>query len=141
MKPLKTIKVGRKTVKVYHDNFEYFQPNDHVCGDCSIRAVSCVLHTSWHETLDKLVVAAHHLTDSPTSTECVGEVLKEYGFVWHAIDVSEGGKRPKVSEFAKKHNEPCVLRVSSHLVGSRDGKYHDIWDCGEKCLYGYWVKK
>lgn len=141
MKPIKTIKAGRKTVKVYHENFQYFQPNDHVCGDCSIRAVSGALGISWHTALDRLVEKAHKLSDAPTSTECVGALLTENGFKWHPIDVSDGGKRPKVHEFAKGHSSTCVLRVSSHLVCSVGGYYKDIWDCGEKCLYGYWEKK
>ena len=141
MKLLKTIKAGRKTVKVYHDNFEYYQPNDHICGDCSIRAVAGALGITWHTALDKLVEKAHKLTDAPTSTECVGALLLDNGFKWHPIDVSGGGKRPKVSEFVKSHDTTCVLRVSSHLVHSRNGHYRDIWDCGEKSLYGYWEKK
>lgn len=141
MKPIKTIKVGRKSVKVYHNNFDYFQPNDHVCGDCSIRAVSGALGITWHNALDKLVEKAHKLTDAPTSTECVGALLIDNGFKWHPIDVSDGGKRPKVHEFSKSRNTTCVLRVSSHLVFCSNGTYKDIWDCGEKCLYGYWEKK
>lgn len=141
MKPLRTIKVGRKSVNVYHDNFMYFQPNDHVCGDCSIRAVSGALGIGWHSALDKLVEKAHLLSDAPTSTDCVGALLLDNGFKWHAVDVSGGGKRPKVSEFAKGKKGTYVLRVSSHLVCSANGYYKDIWDCGEKCMYGYWEKK
>lgn len=140
MKVLKTIKAGRKTIKIYHKNFEYFQPNGHITGDCSIRAVCGALNISWHTALDKLVEYAHKLSETPTSTECVGALLIENGFKWHPIDVSDGGKRPKVYEFANSHNTACVLRVSSHLVCSVGGNYKDIWDCGEKCLYGYWEK-
>lgn len=141
MKPIKTIKVGRKTVKVYHDNFQYFQPNDHVCGDCSIRAVSAALGTTWHTTLDRLVERAHKLSEPPTSTECVGAILAENGFKWHPIEVRNGGKRPTVHEFSKKNGSTCVLSVANHLVCSVGGFYKDIWDCGEKCLYGYWEKE
>jgi hypothetical protein len=141
MKPLRIIKVGRKSVKVYHDNFMYFQPNDHVCGDCSIRAVSGALGITWHTALDKLVEKAHLLSEAPTSTECVGALLEENGFKWHPVDVSNGGKRPRVSDFSKGKKGTYVLRVSSHLVCSVNGHYKDIWDCGEKCMYGYWEKK
>lgn len=127
-------------MKVYHENFEYFQPNDHVCGDCSIRAVSAALGITWHTALDKLVEKAHKLSDAPTSTECVGALLIENGFKWHPIDVVGGGRRPKVHEFSKEHEGTCVLRVSNHLVCSSFGRYKDIWDCGEKSLYGYWER-
>ena len=141
MKPIKTIKDGRRTIKVYHDNFEYFQPNDHVAGDCSIRAVCGALNLSWHTALDKLVSHAHKLTEPPTSRESVDALLKENGFVWHPVSVLTGSKRPKVSDFCKKNEGTLVLSVASHLVCSKNGKYNDCWDCGEKCVYGYWEKK
>lgn len=141
MKPIKTIKVGRKTVKVYHDNFKYYQPNDHVCGDCSIRCVAGALGITWHTALDKLVEKAHLMTEAPGSRETIGAVLEDNGFKWHAIDVRNGGKRPTVSNFMKDREGSYVLSVSSHVVCGKNGKYHDIWDCGEKSMYGYWEKK
>ena len=141
MKLLKTIKDGRKTIKIYHENFEYFQPNDHVTGDCSIRAVCGALNLSWHTALDKLVEKAHKLTEAPTSRESVEALLKDNNFVWHPVTVVAGSKRPKVSEFCNKHDGTFVLSVASHLVCSKGKKYYDCWDCGDKCVYGYWQKQ
>lgn len=140
MKLLKTIKDGRKTIKIYHENFEYFQPNDHVTGDCSIRAVCGALNISWHTALDKLVEHAHKLTEAPTSRDTVEAVLKDNGFVWHPLTVSAGGTRPKVSNFVNKNKNVCVLSVANHLVCTKGGKYYDCWDSGEKCVFGYWEK-
>lgn len=141
MKTIKKIKVGRKSVSVYFENFSYYQPNDHVCGDCGIRAVSGALGISWHAALDKLVEKAHLLTEAPGSTDTIGAVLEDNGFKWVAIDVKNGGKRPTVHEFMKDRSGTYVLRVSNHVVCGIDGQYKDIWDCGYKCLYGYWMKK
>ena len=141
MKPLRTIKDGRKVVKVYHDNFEYYQPNTHVCGDCAIRCVAGALKIDWEEALRLLIEKAFILHEPPTATECIGAVLEDKGFVWKAVDVKTGGSRPKVHEFSKSHKGTYVFRVSNHVVCARNGYYKDIWDCGEKCLYGYWEKK
>ena len=138
---MKTIKVGRKTVRVYSDNFEYFQPNTRCCGDCSIRAVAKATGQTWYTVFDDLVVIAREMQTMPNDTKVVDKYLKGKGFVWVPIDVSDGGSRPKVSEFAKKHSETCVIRISSHLTSSKDNKFYDIWDCGGRSMYGYWIKK
>lgn len=53
--PIRFEKVGKKKIQVWHNNFEYYQPNDHECGDCGIRAVSKALgNISWEEALTEL---------------------------------------------------------------------------------------
>ena len=136
-----SIKVGRKTVLFSHKNFEYFQPNDHSCGDCALRATAKALGKTWYQTFDALVPIARRMQRMPNDTEVVGELLKENGFVWRPIKVERGDTRPTVAEFAADHTEKCVLRVASHLVACGEGKYYDIWDCGGRSLYGYWIKK
>ena len=46
-KKIKTLTIGRKKIQYWHDNFEYYQPNDHDGGDCAIRAVSKAIDKSW----------------------------------------------------------------------------------------------
>ena len=130
------MKVGRRKITYRHDNFAYYQPNDHVTGDCSIRAVSFAFgEMNWLETYDMLCDEGRKLLETPTSTETVGKVLTDHGFRWHGIK----GNKPTVHEFAEQNPTlNCVLRLSHHLTAVRDGKYHDIWDCGDKSVYGYW---
>lgn len=137
----KIIKIGRKKVRIYHDNFEYFQPNDHICGDCSVRAVAKALGKTWYTVYDKLCEIGRKMQLMPAEREVVDKYLTDEGFVWVPIKVSRGMKRPKVSEFAKQNTNPAVLSLSGHYSSSRDGKYYDIWDCGNYSIYGYWIKK
>ena len=138
---MKTMKVGRRTIKYESDNFEYFQPNDHVCGDCALRAVAKATSATWYTVFDALVPIARKRQTMPNDREVVDEYLRSKGFVWVPITPKRGEKRPTVKGFAKKHKEPCVLSVASHYTSSKDGKFYDIWDCGDKSLYGYWIKK
>lgn len=138
---MKKIKVGCKTINVYYDNFEYFQPNSHACGDCALRAVAKVTKESWYTVFDALVPIARKRQVMPNDTDVIGEYLESKGFKWVPITVEKGDTRPIVSDFAKEHKEPCVLRVSHHLTSCEGGKYYDIWDCGDHSLYGYWIKK
>ena len=136
-----TIKIGRKKIRVYYDNFEYYQPNDHVCGDCAVRAVSKALGYPWYHTYDKLCEIGRKMQMMPNEREVVGKLLEKEGFTWVAIKVSKGKKRPKVSDFAKDNTNPAVMSLRGHYSSSVGGKYYDIWDCGGYSLYGYWIKK
>jgi len=142
MKLIRTLKVGREKINIYHDNFQYFQPNIHKCGDCHIRAVCAATGQDWLEVFDGLYKVAREMRYPLGSTESIEEYLKNYGFTWVPIKPKRGSSRPTVSEFAKSHaKDRYVLRVSNHVVGAYGGHYHDIWDCGDKSLYGYWEKK
>ena len=140
--PIRFVKVGRKKIQVWFENFEYYQPNDHVCGDCSIRAVSKALNCTWKEALTKLYESALKLQDAPSSRECIGDVLTANGFVWISTNPKRGEKRPTVAKFSEQHPKGTyVFNVSSHVVCADKGKYYDIWDSGAKSLYGYWAKE
>jgi len=141
MKKIKVLKLGREKVDVYFNNFEYFQPNTHKCGDCHIRSVCAATGMSWMEVLEGLYQKARIMYEPVGSTETITALLADKGYKWIAIKPKRGEKRPTVSEFANDHkNEAYVMRVSSHVVGGKNGKYMDIWDCGDKSLYGYWLK-
>ena len=140
--PIRFEKVGKKKIQVWYDNFEYYQPNDHECGDCGIRAVSKALDLSWKDSLTALYLNALDIKEAPCSCDNITETLKKHGFKWVAIKPKRGEKRPTVSEFAKSCTSGTyICRVSGHVVCAKGGKYYDIWDSGGKSLYGYWEKQ
>jgi len=142
MKAIKTLCLGREKVKVYFKNFEYFQPNIHKCGDCHIRCICAATGKSWLEVFDGMVESARRNQWNLGLTENITDYLSSLGFEWHAVKPKRGESRPTVAEFAEQHkNDAYVMRVSNHVVGGTNGKYADIWDCGYKSLYGYWIKK
>ena len=139
--PIRFEKVGKKKIRVWHENFVYYQPNDHECGDCGIRAVSKATNHSWKESLALLYKTAMTLQEPPGSCDNITEALKEYGFRWVPYKAVRGVKRPTVAGFAEEHKDGTyILRVAHHLVCAKEGKYYDIWDSGNESLYGYWEK-
>lgn len=142
MKKIKILKLGREKVDVYFENFEYFQPNTHKCGDCHIRCICAATGLSWITVFDELCKKAREMKEPVGSTETITAVLNDYGFEWVPVKPIRGEARPIVSKFASDHkNDTYVMRISNHVVGGKNGKYMDIWDCGYKSLYGYWIKK
>ena len=139
---MEIIFVGKKKVHVYHDNFQYYQPNTHVCGDCAIRAITKVTGLTWRDAYLEACNAT--VKDMYTFNETAGMkiYMKTKGFEWVPITPKGGEKRPTVAEFAKEHVDgKYILLVSNHFVAAVGGNYYDIWDCGDKSLYGYWFKK
>lgn len=137
--PIRFEKVGKKKIQVWHHNFEYYQPNDHICGDCGIRAVSKALNSTWEYALTALYETALKIKEAPGSCDNITETLGKRGWKWVPISPKSGEKRPTVSDFAREHPDGnYICRVSNHVVCARNGFYYDIWDCGDKSLYGYW---
>lgn len=141
-KTLRYLNCGRRCIPVYYENYEYFQPNTHKCGDCAIRAVAKALDVDWEEAMTYLYNTARKINEAPTSAKSITETLKLFGFVWEGFRVRKGEARPTVADFAKTHEVGrCILRASQHVVCAIGGKYYDIWDCGAKPVYGYWFRE
>ena len=140
--PLTILNCGRRAIPVYHENFEYFQPNTHKCDDCVIRAVAKALDVSWPEAMTHLYNMSRVTNEAPTAAKTVSDTLKVRGFAWVGFKTKGGGKLPTVAEFAEAHKTGrYVLRLAKHVVCAVGGRYYDIWDCGDKPVYGYWVRK
>ena len=124
------------------NNYVKYNPNDkkNRAGDCVIRALCKALDKSWLEVFDLLVEEARKQQDVPNSREVYEQVLLNHGFVYNKISNARGTRRPRVSEMAKQATSPIVMNVANHVVTACDGKYYDLWDSGNKCLYGYYTK-
>jgi len=124
--------------------YKYYQPNDKDLkdkfGDCVIRALTKVLDKTWLETFDMV-----HPYEREEQCNLTGFTLdmykrtyKQLGLEYHGIKVEKGSKRPTVESFTKEHPKGSyILRVAGHHVAAVNGNYYDTWDCGNKCLYGY----
>ena len=126
--------------------FKYYQPNDKdlkdKTGDCQIRALSKVLNCSWVEAFDITIPVCRELqtyTIFDGNHEKTKEAMEHIGFRYEGISNRKGAKRPTVDEFAKEHpTGSYVAKVANHVVAIVDGNYYDTWDCGYKCMYGYY---
>ena len=141
----------RIKTKFEESNYEFFQPNPSwIDGtsrrkyrhqDCPIRAICAATGKTWNDVYDILAVSGKKVFDAPTSDDSVEEALKGLGYKRYTAKVVKGQKRDTVAKFAKEHaDKSYVIRVAGHMVGIRNGKYLDCWDCGSKCVYTYYEK-
>jgi hypothetical protein len=130
-------------------NYEFFQPNpswDNTKArstyrhqDCPIRGICAATGKTWNEVYDLMTETGKEVCDAQTSDSSIELALSRLGFTKHTAKVVKGQKRATVASFAREHaDKPYVLRVAGHIVGVRNGKYLDCWDCGSKCVYTYY---
>lgn len=111
-------------------------------GDCVIRSFVIASGFTWDYIFMDLCVIGLNKKCMLNDKEAYQQWLKDHGYIYTGISNKKGSKRPTVLEFCKQHKENTyVLVLANHLVTCRDGKYIDSWDCGNKCLYGYWKKQ
>lgn len=129
--------------------YVYYQPNKKDLkdkyGDCTIRALSKALNCTWLEAFDLTIPICRreqvsNIFNAPCRIE--REFLSELGFDYHGVSNKRGMSRPTVAEFAKSHpSGTYICNVANHEVAVVDGNYYDTWDCGRKCLYGYYERR
>lgn len=115
-----------KPSHINHPDFEFFNPNKHKCGDCTIRAIG------------------RKMQRMPNDMKCIEKYLAGFGFKWVAIKPEPGETRPTVLDVVNwsKQNpgDRYIARVSHHVVPVMNGKFYDLGDFARNdCLYGYFV--
>lgn len=118
-------------------------PSKKEVGDCVVRACCLATGDNWDNVYKELCDLGADMYVMPNDKEAYNQYLLHYGFTYHGISVKKGGKRPTVNQIAKytKNTDLVVVcRIANHIVTARDGNFLDLWDCGSKSLYGYWIK-
>lgn len=125
--------------------YKYFQPNkmdlkDNY-GDCAVRTICKAENLEWIDAYDIMYKFSREVQCPLNCKHGFEHILKKLGYTYYKVSNKKGTKRPTVDGFTKDNKAGTyVLVVANHYVCSKDGFYHDTWDSGECCLYGYWKK-
>lgn len=85
-----------KPSHINHPDFEFFNPNKHKCGDCTIRAIVKVTGKDWVNVFDDLCAIGRKMQRMPNDMKCIEKYLAGFGFKWVAIKPEPGETRPTV---------------------------------------------
>lgn len=111
--------------KYYNNN-----PCNRSVGDCTVRAVSLALGTSWDNAYDLLVDAGKKLCNMPSGNDVWGAVLAENGFKYVPLPECPGCLT--VRDFARAHPRGVfVLAFGEHVATMINGDVYDtgnVWD-------------
>lgn len=111
-------------------------PKNQRVGDCSVRAVSKALDTSWEDAYISLCAEGLLYHDMPSANYVWGMYLRKNGFEQKVIP-SICPQCITVGEFAEQHPYGTyVVATQGHVVCIEDGNVYDSWDSsGEVVLY------
>lgn len=110
-------------------------------GDCTVRAISKALGTSWESVYAGLCVEGFSLGDMPSANHVWGAYLRHKGFKRRPVP----GECPDcytVADFCRDHPKGAyILAMSGHVVCVMDGDYYDAWDSGAEIPAYYWARE
>ena len=124
--------------------YVYYNPNptrDIKVGDCTVRAVSKALDTTWENAYIGLAAEGIQLHDMPSSNYVWGLYLLKNGFDQKMVN-SICPNCISVAEFAEQHPEGTyVLATPNHVVTVSDGDWFDSWDSASETVLYFFEKE
>lgn len=115
-------------------------PQGKLVGDCVKRAIVIASEINYHDVAIMLnrfkkQSGCHKFNNSDNWKPFVEQVLlgrKNKGDMQHEFY----GRRYTVDDWARYWDcDTAILRLSKHIVATKNGNYYDTWDCGEKGVY------
>lgn len=107
-------------------------------GDCVIRALANAISCSWLDAFDYLTKKARRDYNVPNDGPGFRKWIVEDGAVWNHCKAIKGKKRMTAMQFAETHpSGRYVIAVANHETACVDGVILDAWNCGDKCVVGY----
>ena len=107
-------------------------------GDCSVRAVSLALDTSWDDAYRATAEKGFILKDMPSSNSVWGAVLKDNGFKRYAVP-NTCPDCYTAEDFCRENPHGLyVLGFGQHVAVVRGGKLLDMWDSSREIPQYFW---
>lgn len=123
-------------------SYVYYNPNPLKLsvGDCTIRAISCALNTSWKRIYTSLCIQGFLMYDMPSANRVWGQFLKLKGFKKFQI--------PDTCPDCYTIRDFCydypigtyILGTGEHVVCIKNGDYFDSWDSGNEIPIYYFKR-
>jgi hypothetical protein len=121
-------------------------PKGRKTGDCSTRAIATTLNISWDDALKEQVKWSLKTHYDVTSKQVVEKVLEEWGWVKMKQPRKLNGKKYLVRELdqiltPEQLQEGVLVTIANHHTCIKDGMIQDIWNCGNKSVGNYYIRK
>ena len=109
-------------------------------GDCGVRAMAIALNLPYDVCYKELAQANKDFGFTKSARNGIYKdvyeyVLRRHGWIWCKAP-RIAGRKARCSDVPIK---PAILRMAGHYSALRHDGIHDIWDCREKMVYGYWA--
>lgn len=124
-------------------SYIFYNPNPQKLsvGDCTIRAISRILNTSWKITYLHLAVQGFLMYDMPSANRVWGQFLKSKGFIKYQIP-DTCPECYTIKDFCYDHpSGDYVVGTGEHVVAVINGNYYDSWDSGNEIPIYYFQRR
>lgn len=125
---------------IYNDGgrSKYFKGT---AGDCAARSMAIALGLDYKQAYNEIAAQNKAMGYGKSARNGIykddfSKVLKRHGWIWHPAPKFDGRK----ARCSDMPHGTVIARQSRHFVTVIDGVPHDIWDCSDKMVYGYWAK-
>lgn len=124
-------------------NYVYHNPNPQrrSLTDCTVRAISTIMHKNWEETYTDLCNYGLSVHDMPSTNHVWGGYLINNGFVRYAIP-NTCPNCYTIMDFAIDHPVgEYIVATGSHVVAVVDGNYYDTSNSGNEIPVYYYERR
>lgn len=124
--------------------FEYvnMNPKNKNTQDCAVRAIALIMRKTWNTVYKDLCVLGLKLGFMPNDKRTIIKYIESCGYVKQSQPKDKDGKRMNAATFVNTFNGECIARIgSSHLSAIKNNKVHDSWDCSDRIMNVYFIKK
>lgn len=117
-------------------------PKGRKTSDCVIRAITCATTKTYNQVLNELVEISiktgYHIADK----KCYEKYLEMLGFVKMKQPRKSNNTKYLIGEVDKVVGKGIALiSCAHHLTVVNNCVIYDLWDCRNKSIGNYWVKK
>lgn len=133
---------GAKTESNLMSNFSQTNPNPKGknVGDCVVRAIALATEQEWEKVYLDLCLQGYLMNDMPSSNDVWGTYLTDRGWKFHRLQ-DTCPYCYTINDFCNEHNVGTyIVATGTHVVCTRDGRYLDTWDSGEKIPLFYFER-
>tara|TARA_Y100000385_G_C12841963_1_gene529179 strand:- start:43 stop:438 length:396 start_codon:yes stop_codon:yes gene_type:complete len=110
-------------------------------GDCAARSVAIALQIPYKQAYLELARASKEFGFKRSARDGIHKpvfehFLKKHGWSWRSAPKFDG-RKARCSDLL--HGR-VIASQAGHYVAVVDGVPHDIWDCSNRMVYGYYAK-
>lgn len=121
-------------------------PKGRNTGDCVTRALASTLNITWEQALTEQYEVAVKTGYGITNKEVFDKVLQKYGWIKCKQPKRANGKKYKVGEIDELLTGDDMyygvfISLANHCTCVVDYCLSDTWDCRNKTISNYWVRK
>ena len=126
---------------IYHNQ----NPKNRITGDCVIRAISKALNLNYNDVLKELCEIQIKTGYSIDENRTIEKFMNQHGWIKMKQERKIDNTKYTGKEFCEqiaKHNKNYVANIGGHhIVAICNKQIYDIWNCSNKTVGIYYVKK